>query len=374
MAKDSRKARGTGSIYQKNAAYVAQVQDGFRENGKPKYRQAQRKTHAEAVKALNELMAKVTTGIAIPDGKAPNLAAWLDTWLEDHVKPNLEPKSYDFYKLNVEKRIKPNLGRFDLRKVKPADVNSMFRKIEAEGASKSTIAATKRTLRAAFGVAVKMELCASNPVTNSMTIKVRTKPKVYFDREDVQKLTDALVGSPIQNLVVFTMATGLRVGEATGLTWDCIDFTREIFRVENQLQRVDKELILKPLKTDRSRREMALFGDSLTAVQTEQERHAKRGYDNPLNIVFLNPFGRPFDQKYVDEKLKEVLEKAGLPATGMHSLRHSAATFLLMKGFNLHQVSVYLGHSQIALTSNLYGHVLSEGQKDAAKALQEAYK
>jgi len=374
MAKDSRKARGTGSIYQKNGAYVAQVQDGFRENGKPKYRQAQRKTHAEAVKALNELMAKVTTGITIPDGKAPNLAAWLDTWLEDHVKPNLEPKSYDFYKLNVEKRIKPNLGRFDLRKVKPADVNSMFRKIEAEGASKSTIAATKRTLRAAFGVAVKMELCASNPVTNSMTIKVRTKPKVYFDREDIQKLTDVLVGSPIQNLVVFTMATGLRVGEATGLTWDCIDFTREIFRVENQLQRVDKELILKPLKTDRSRREMALFGDSLTAVQAEQQRHAKRGYNNPLNLVFLNPFGRPFDQKYVDEKLKEVLEKAGLPATGMHSLRHSAATFLLMKGFNLHQVSVYLGHSQIALTSNLYGHVLSDGQKDAAKALQEAYK
>lgn len=374
MAKDNRKARGTGSIYQKNGAYVAQVQDGFRENGKPKYRQAQRKTHAEAVKALNELMAKVTTGITIPDGKAPNLAAWLDTWLEDHVKPNLEPKSYDFYKLNVEKRIKPNLGRFDLRKVKPADVNSMFRKIEAEGASKSTIAATKRTLRAAFGVAVKMELCASNPVTNSMTIKVRTKPKVYFDREDIQKLTDVLVGSPIQNLVVFTMATGLRVGEATGLTWDCIDFTREIFRVENQLQRVDKELILKPLKTDRSRREMALFGDSLTAVQAEQQRHAKRGYNNPLNLVFLNPFGRPFDQKYVDEKLKEVLEKAGLPATGMHSLRHSAATFLLMKGFNLHQVSVYLGHSQIALTSNLYGHVLSDGQKDAAKALQEAYK
>ncbi len=62
------------------------------------------------------------------------------------------------------------------------------------------------------------------------------------------------------------------------------------------------------------------------------------------------------------------------PMTGMHSLRHSAATFMLMAGLNLHQVSRYLGHSQIALTSNLYGHVLDQSMREAAEVLQSKYR
>jgi len=373
MARETRKAKGTGSIYQKNGYYVAQVMDGYNEKGRPKYRQAQRKSHADAVKALNEMLAKVTTGVAIPDGKAPRLGDWLDTWLNDHVKPNKEPKTFDFYKLNVEKRIRPKLGRVELRKIKSADVTKMFRILETEGASKSTVSATRRTLRAAFTVAVKNGLCAANPVTNAIAPTVRTKPKVFFDAEQAQALLTALKGSPVENLVRFTLATGVRIGEATGLTWPHVDLSRKECRIEQQMQRVGGELVLKPLKTDKSRRTMPMVGHSLQAVQDEKARQTLEAWHNPNSVVFLNPFGRPFDPKYVDVKLKEALAKAKLPVTGMHSLRHSAATFMLMAGLNMHQVSRYLGHSQIALTSNLYGHVLDDSMREAADTLQRAY-
>lgn len=373
MAKSNRNARGSGSIYQKNGYYVAQVMDGYKENGRPRYRQAQRKSHADAVKALNQLLAKVTSGVVFQDGRSCTLSGWLDTWLRDYIEPNKEPKTHDFYLLNVNKRIKPILGRMELRRVTPADVTKMLLRIEEEGGSKSTVDATRRTLRAALSVAVKSGLCNDNPVSKTFAPKVRHKPKVYFDGEQAQALLSALQGSPIENLVRFTLATGVRVGEATGLTWGCIDLDKQLCMVENQLQRVDGDLILKPLKTEKSRRVMPLVGHSLEAIQDEKARQAIEEHVNPMSLVFLNPFGRPFDPKYVDLRLKEALKTAKLPVTGMHSLRHSAATFMLMAGLNMHQVSRFLGHSQLSITSDLYGHTLDSAMRESAKSLQQAY-
>jgi integrase len=169
------------------------------------------------------------------------------------------------------------------------------------------------------------------------------------------------------------LATGVRVGEATGLTWANVDLPGKQCFITQQLQRVEKRLILKGLKTEKSRRAMPLVGHSLVAVEAEKARQDAEAYRNPLGLVFLNPWGRPLDPKFIDKLLKEALVRAKLPACGMHALRHTAATFMLMAGLNMHQVSRYLGHSQIALTSNLYGHVLTESMREAAETLQRSY-
>ena len=50
-----------------------------------------------------------------------------------------------------------------------------------------------------------------------------------------------------------------------------------------------------------------------------------------------------------------------------HDLRHAAATFALSRGFNLEDVEHLLGHSPIVLTSNAYGHVLEQRQRQVAR-------
>jgi integrase len=52
-----------------------------------------------------------------------------------------------------------------------------------------------------------------------------------------------------------------------------------------------------------------------------------------------------------------------------HDLRHAAATFALSQGFTLEDVKQLLGHSSIVLTSNTYGHVLEQRQRQAAKGM-----
>lgn len=373
MAKERRREKGSGSIYKRGSGYVAQVQDGWKENGKPRYRQVRCKSQAEAVQALKEFTALLVQGKTIPNRQGHTVSSWLDLWLEEHIKVNREVKTFEFYRLMVEKRIKPYLGRMELQRVTPMDVTRLFKAIEQDGASANTVHAVRRTLRAAFGVAIKYGEAHENPVSKTFAPKVRREKKVYFTAEQVQQLLLALEGSPVECLVRFTLATGLRIGEVTGLTWDSVDLNQKSILVHSQLQRVGSKLILKPLKTEKSIRTMPLVGHSLEAVLMERHRLEVERYENDLNLVFLNPWGRPFDPKYVNDRLHEALEKAQLPRTGMHSLRHSAATFMLMAGLNLHQVSRFLGHSQIALTSNLYGHVLDSAMRESAEKLQESY-
>jgi integrase len=62
-----------------------------------------------------------------------------------------------------------------------------------------------------------------------------------------------------------------------------------------------------------------------------------------------------------------VLKQAGLPHMRFHDLRHSAATILLSRGTHPKVVQEILGHSQIAMTLDVYSHVLPSMQEDVTK-------
>jgi integrase len=64
-----------------------------------------------------------------------------------------------------------------------------------------------------------------------------------------------------------------------------------------------------------------------------------------------------------------LLERAGLPRIRFHDLRHTAATLLLGRGINPKVVSEMLGHSSVAITLGLYGHVLPHMQREAARVM-----
>ncbi len=67
-----------------------------------------------------------------------------------------------------------------------------------------------------------------------------------------------------------------------------------------------------------------------------------------------------------------LLGRAGLPRIRFHDLRHTAATLLLGQGVHPKIVSEMLGHSQIAITLDLYSHVTPTMQRQAADELEAA--
>ncbi len=372
MATKTRRDKGGGSIFERDGKWIAQVHDGYHESGRPKYKQARFKTKTEAQTAVRRMTSLKEQGKSLSANGKYLVDTWLNEWLETEVKPKRAYKTYETYQIMSDKA-RPHLGRMPLDKITPRNIDGMFNNLEGTGATSNTLDGVRRTLRNAFNLAVKFGYMRENPILKTTPRKVVTKPKVYFTAEQVGKLLEHLVGSPIENLVKFTLATGMRSGEARGLTWDCVNLETKCVFLQHQIQRIDSKLTLVPLKTDKSRRMMPLFGHSLQSIVAERELLDSKPDTNPLNVVFTNPEGRPFDPKYVNEHFHVILERAGLPITGLHSLRHSAATFMLMSGLNLHVVSRFLGHSQVGLTSNLYGHVLDDGMRLAAEQLHRAF-
>jgi hypothetical protein len=85
--------------------------------------------------------------------------------------------------------------------------------------------------------------------------------------------------------------------------------------------------------------------------------------------VFTTLQGTPYHAATITRAFQAALTRAGLPPCRFHDLRHAAATFLLAQGMTFEDVKNLLGHSSITLTSNTYGHVLEQRQRQVARAM-----
>ena len=70
--------------------------------------------------------------------------------------------------------------------------------------------------------------------------------------------------------------------------------------------------------------------------------------------------------------LQLVLKRAGLPRIRFHDLRHTCASMLLSEGYGLKDVQEWLGHSDIKMTANIYGHLDIRRKRSIANGLEQA--
>jgi integrase len=75
------------------------------------------------------------------------------------------------------------------------------------------------------------------------------------------------------------------------------------------------------------------------------------------------------DERNVLRRFQRVLALAELPKMRIHGLRHSAVAILIAQGVN---ISELLGHSSVAFTLQVYGHLLEETKRDTADKMDAA--
>ena len=93
-------------------------------------------------------------------------------------------------------------------------------------------------------------------------------------------------------------------------------------------------------------------------------------WQTTYDLVFPNTVGGPMELNHFRRReFCPLLEKAGLPRIRFHDLRHTVATLLFAQHINPKVVSELLGHSDIAITLGLYGHVTPPMQQEAANAM-----
>jgi integrase len=193
--------------------------------------------------------------------------------------------------------------------------------------------------------------------------------------DEAKRLLSAVAGQRFELIYRLTLSLGLRRGEVLGLRWQDVDLTGRTLHITMALQRYQGKLHLAPTKTQASTRCLPLpdlFIAALQAHRTAQalERAAAETDWIEHDLVFPSQRGTPTEPRNLIRHFKRALSVAGLPETiRFHDLRHSCATFLIAQGVHPRVVMEILGHSQISVTMNTYGHVLPESQRDALEGI-----
>jgi integrase/recombinase XerC len=150
-------------------------------------------------------------------------------------------------------------------------------------------------------------------------------------------------------------ASGMRVSELCGLDIDDLDEERRTVRVLGK--RAKERVIPVGIPAVRAVRAWLLTGrGALVSGQASRQTGPAGRTDRAL---FLGARGGRIDPRTARRIVHQRIAAAGVPDTGPHGLRHTAATHLLEGGADLRSVQEILGHASLG-TTQIYTHVSVE--------------
>lgn len=373
----SKRANGEGSIYKRKDGRWAAALSYTDDSGKTVRRAVYGKTQAEARAKLREARDRVEAGEPVKDS-AMTTGAWLAEWVAGALAASdRKQATKDLYATIARVHLTPTVGTRKLSALRPSDVEALIVERRASGLSTSTVRQIYTVLRSALDVAVRDGLVRRNVAALVPRPSVERTEARFLTREQAGALLSALHGERIEPIVRLMLATGLRRGEALGLHWRDVDLDAGSLRVRWTLSRTSAGLCLGEPKTEQSRRTIPLPSAAVAVLRTHRatqlaERLAAGPSWTDSDLVFATEVGTPLEPRNVLRRFTTVAEKAGLEGIGLHTLRHSAASFLLAMGAPTKVAQVHLGHASYSVTADTYSHVTPGLAREAADLLNLA--
>jgi integrase len=275
----------------------------------------------------------------------------------------------------VRVRAVPRIGKRQLAKLTPLDLQSLYTELADSGLSARSIGHTHRVLHRALDQAVKWNLLGRNPCDGATAPRTQRTEMKVLTPEQVRAFLSATVEHPAHALYTLAVTSGMRAGELLGLQWRDVDLDAGKLTVQRALQQQNSAgLVFVTPKTAKSRRMILLSQHAINALRTHRDRqifhrHQVGAEWRDLDLVFPGPFGGPADPSWSRQVFYAALETAGMPRVRFHDLRHTAATLALMQGVHPKVVSDMLGHGTVGLTLDTYSHLLPAMHQQAAAAM-----
>lgn len=278
--------------------------------------------------------------------------AW--EWFDEYVIPNNKYSEQRAKKYILSAFLIPFFGKMLVGKITAHD-------IERYKASEIKKGVTGKTLKNRLTVLSKCLTTAYEWLelgTQPPRIKWPKCPPTLADHlspEECELLLSHANGV-VHEMIFTALRTGMRQGELKGLQWASIDWQNLSLTVRHS--RCD---YTKTLGSPKSNRERHIPLDS-DLYEMLHKRKKSTGY------VFLDIDGQPFDNKRLTRRLANACRGAGLRAIGWHTLRHTFASHLAMKGVPMTAVQMLMGHSNITTTMR-YAHLAPSTLRSAIDML-----
>lgn len=334
----------------------------------------------EADTALAAFLTEVK-GVGYVRPRALTVEAFLKQWLKDYAKDRVAGTTYQRYEQLIEKNVIPHIGTLKVQEIQAINFEKLYKKLQKDGGradskegglSGTTCLQIHRILKMAFGNkgAIKWGILAKNPLDLVDAPKKENPDIRVLDEEQATTMVEKAQAeeSWFYMLVLLAVTSGLRRGELLGLRWKDVDFNNNVINVNKSLQYVKKEgKSLKDPKTKNSRRSVYMPSDVMDELQTYKDNQAVVNIKDDL--VFANWRGQSMCPDHVSHKFSEFMNDIGFPGVHLHSLRHSCASLLRVKGEDVKAISEKLGHSTVQFTQDIYTEVFTSAKKQASEKM-----
>ncbi|MFK4138431.1 tyrosine-type recombinase/integrase [Streptomyces filamentosus] len=363
-----RNPNGAGTITQRSdgryqaAVYVLQP-DGTRAR-----KFAYGKTWAECDAKRRALLDKVDNGVPVPT-RSMKLSEWLPYWLDNIVKPRRKKTTAAKYEVHIRLYLVPMLGSKRLESLGVADVRRFLVQLEKK-TSAATAKESHRVLRTALTAACREELVSRNVATLVEPPTVAARELSPWSLDETLDFLAAARKDPLYAAFVLAIALGFRRGEVVGLRWENVDLDKREIRVRTQRQRVAGEVYEDDPKGRRRKQTLPLPAICVAPLRWQRLKQAaarERAGEKwtETGYVFTTRTGQPIEPRNLYRSFTRVAKNAGLRVVRLHDARHGTATLLTAAGVPPRVVMEILGHSQIAVTMNVYTHVVQDTQREA---------
>ena len=333
----------------------------------------------EAQTACGKLITDLNGGAYIEPSKT-TLAQFFDRWLK-HIKPNVAPRTYERYEQIATKNIAPLIGGKILSKLQPIDISEAYgkaletgRRDGKGGLSPRTVHHMHRVLYSALGQAERWKLIARNPAAlleKKDRPKIERKSVTTIDAPTTATVFDAARERRLFIPLVLATLCGLRRGEITALCWRSLDLDNGQLAVVASTEQTDAGAIREKEAKSGQSRTVALPSLAIEELRRWRLQQAEEllqlgvRADDTWHVV-TQADGAPLQPRSLTHVVSAFLKEWNVT---LHGLRHSHASHMLASNVHPKIVQERLGHSSIAITLDIYSHLMPNMQGEAAAAV-----
>lgn len=338
------------------------------------------KTIAETQKEMRELKYKLEHGVYVSK-KQITLNDWFETWMEEYKKNRIKRGTYDNYKKNFYGIIKRrfNLGNMQLTDIRGEHIQKLYNDLVREGYALSTIKIVSAVLNGCMQQALRNGLIERNPVKLAELPRQTEKvTRQAMTREQQALFMEYAKESYLYNFYAVMLRTGMRNGEMRGLKYTDIDKKKNVIRVQRTLKYIEGEGYFEDTpKTRTSKRDIPLTAATLQLLE-EQRKFWGFKVEKMDRYLFCNELGEPLSRARVRAETDRIVKRiraAGhdFPHITPHVFRHTFATRAIEAGMQPQVLKTILGHSSLAMTMDLYSHVLPETRAEEMEKIANVF-
>ena len=239
----------------------------------------------------------------------------------------------------------------------------------------ATVVKIVAVFHTALNVAVRHGNLRTNPAASVPRPRVPESDMLFLDEQEVNALA-AAVPPRYRAVILLAAWTGMRAGEVWGLKRKRLNTLTGKLTVAETLVSVDGVgLVTETPKTHKPR--TVLLPPFLRRELDAHLSEFTEGGTGPDALVFTRPGGNPVAQtdflRYVFRPAVRSALPERLHGLRFHDLRHTAASLMIAQKLSFKFIADQLGHEDIRMTVNRYGHRLLSMDDAAMRDLEAAY-